>query len=159
MTRCEVQIQMSIEFSPGPFDASEYGVLMPAWVYFDNLDPFGMLANGEYAILADRSWNTFWEVQAQLRAGSGDGFHVVKESHITYDTSITRPGLYAVHLWVERLGRTSVTWGFRVCSTDEDTTYAHGTRTNVRLDPETLRPAPWSDQIRPLVDKLMKPGA
>jgi acyl-CoA thioester hydrolase len=144
--------------NPGPVDAAEYGVLMPTHVYFDDLDPFGMLHNGRYTVLAERAWNTYWETRAQAQAGVGDAFNVVKESHITYDTPITRSGSYAVHLWVERLGRTSVTWGFRLCSRDEATTYAHGTRVNIHLDTETLMPAPWSEQTRALVEKIKRPN-
>ena len=134
-------------------DAAEYGVLIPTWVYFDDMDPFGMLHNSRYALLAERAWNTYWEGRVSV----GDDFNVVKETHITHDTPVTSSGPYAIHLWIERLGRTSVTWGFRFCSRDESITYAHGARTNICLDTETLRPAPWSDQARELAAKIMRP--
>jgi acyl-CoA thioester hydrolase len=61
---------------------------------------------------------------------------------------VTRPGEYAVHLWLERLGNTGLTYGFRFCSSDGTETYARGTRVLVRLDAATMRPAPWSEGFR-----------
>ena len=49
-------------------------------------------------------------------------------------------GEVRVRVWVEKLGRTSLTFGFRVLPPDEDADYAHGTRTMVRVDPATKRP-------------------
>ncbi|MBM9506669.1 hypothetical protein [Actinacidiphila acididurans] len=40
---------------------------------------------------------------------------------------------------------------------DAQTVYAHGTRTHIRLDPNTLRPAPWSDEARVLATKFAGP--
>lgn len=61
-----------------------------------------------------------------------------------------------MHLWLDRLGTTGLTYGFRFCSADGGTTYAHGTRVLVRLDPATLRPAPWSEMFRNLGRELLR---
>ncbi|CAM5500697.1 putative protein OS=Streptomyces glaucescens OX=1907 GN=SGLAU_05835 PE=4 SV=1 [Streptomyces glaucescens] len=71
---------------------------------------------------------------------------------------MTRPGAYAVHLWLERLGTTGLTYGFRFCSADGSTTYAHGSRVLVRLDADTLRPAPWSERFRAAGRELLRPA-
>ncbi|GKQ40123.1 hypothetical protein ALMP_66490 [Streptomyces sp. A012304] len=68
------------------------------------------------------------------------------------------PGGYAVHLWLERLGTTGLTYGFRFCSADGAVTYAHGTRVLVRLDAATLRPAPWSETLRSAGRGLLRPA-
>jgi acyl-CoA thioester hydrolase len=152
-------VEMTVGSFPGPVDAAEYGVLMPTWVYFDDMDPFGMLNNNKYSLLTERAWNTYWEIRAGRRAGVGDGYHVIKEAHITHDAPVTSSGPYAVHLWIERIGTTSVTWGFRFCSVDEAVTYAHGTRTSIHLAPETLRPAPWNDETRQFASEITRPAA
>ena len=85
----------------------------------------------------------------------GDGFNVLKEQRITYEFPINRAGEYGVHIWLERIGRTSMTYGFRVCSADGTVTYAHGSRTIVRLDRQTLRPSEWSEEARSASEKLL----
>lgn len=138
----------------------EFGVMIPLTVYFDDLDPMGVLHNSRYAVLVERAWIAYWESQGfgvgNFNAG-GDEFNVVKDLHIVFDLAVDRSGEYAVHLWLESLGHTSATAGFRVCSTDASVTYAHGTRTAVRLDPATLRPVAWSDRVRSLSSTMLRP--
>lgn len=62
-----------------------------------------------------------------------------------------------MHLWVERLGRTGLTYGFRLCSADGTETHARGHRVLVRVDPQTLRPTPWSDRGRTIAADLLRP--
>ncbi|MYS20123.1 acyl-CoA thioester hydrolase [Streptomyces sp. DvalAA-14] len=126
------------------------GVLVPVIIYFDDMDPLGMLHNSRYQVLVERAWGTFW-IERGFGGGKGlegDSFNVVKAFTITYDVPVAMFGDYTVHLWVERLGTTSATAGFRLASADGVTTYAHGSRTVVRLDTTTLLPTPWSDRAR-----------
>jgi acyl-CoA thioester hydrolase len=51
-----------------------------------------------------------------------------------------------VHFWAERVGETSAVYGFRFVT--GDVVHAEGRRIIVKLDPATLRPAPWSDAGR-----------
>ncbi|GGZ03486.1 thioesterase [Streptomyces olivaceoviridis] len=128
---------------------TDVGVLMPVVVHFDDLDPMGLLHNGHYQVLVERAWGWFWRDKGiGGKSGlEGDGFNVAKHFDITYDQPVAGVGEYAVHLWMTRLGTTSVTAGYRVCSADGKTTYAHGSRTVVRLDSTTLRPTPWSERV------------
>ncbi|MCF3964799.1 acyl-CoA thioesterase [Streptomyces fuscigenes] len=143
-----------------------YGVLLPVSVHFDELDAFGMLHNARYAVLVERAWAAFWYAQGvgvtdgaqQAGNAQGDAFNVIKAFTITFEAPITTTGPYAVHLWMERLGATSATAGYRVCSPDGARTHAHGTRTVVRLDRDTLRPARWSDRVRELSDLIAGPA-
>ncbi|WP_340383239.1 thioesterase family protein [Streptomyces sp. SS7] len=129
-----------------------YGRLIPVTVHFDDLDALGMLHNARYPLLVERAWTAFWEANGVRFEGdwaaAGDACNVVKELLIAYDAPVTRSGPYAVHLWLERLGTTGLTYGFRLCSADGVTTYARGTRVLVRLDAATLRPTPWSEGFR-----------
>ncbi|MFJ2649321.1 acyl-CoA thioesterase [Streptomyces sp. NPDC087420] len=142
-------------------DHVDFGVLVPLTVYFDDFDPMGLLHNSRYAVLVERAWIAYWESQGfggrKFAAAEGDEFNVVKDLHIVFDLALDRAGEYAVHLWLEPLGRTSATAGFRVCSADAAVTYAHGTRTVVRLDPGTLRPVAWSDHVRSLSSSMLRP--
>ncbi|QIQ01357.1 acyl-CoA thioesterase [Streptomyces liangshanensis] len=138
---------------------SEFGVLMPVNVFFDDFDPFGMLHNSRYQILVERAFVAFWR-DVGIGGSTGlekDAFNVVKAFTVIYDAPVTAYGEHAVHLWMERMGNTSATVGFRVCSIDGVTTYAHGSRTVVRLDSITLQPTPWSDRVREIARTIEGP--
>ncbi|MEV7076123.1 thioesterase family protein [Streptomyces sp. NPDC093990] len=142
--------------------ALSYGRLIPVTVHFDDLDALGMLHNARYPLLVERAWTELWEGHG-IRfdgdwASAGDACNVVRELLISYDAPVTRSGAYAVHLWLERLGTTGLTYGFRFCSADGATTYARGTRVLVRLDAQSLRPAPWSENFRAAGRELLRPA-
>ncbi|WP_330468622.1 acyl-CoA thioesterase [Streptomyces longwoodensis] len=142
--------------------ALSYGRLIPVTVHFDDLDALGLLHNARYPLLVERAWTELWQ-QHGVRfegdwAAAGDACNAVKELCVTYEAPVTRPGTYAVHLWLDRLGTTGLTYGFRFCSADGATTYARGTRVLVRLDPHTLRPTPWSDTLRTAGRELLRPA-
>ncbi|MDH6583263.1 acyl-CoA thioester hydrolase [Streptomyces sp. SAI-133] len=141
--------------------ALSYGRLIPVTVHFDDLDALGMLHNARYPLLVERAWTEFWQERGVRFDGdwasAGDACNVVKELLIGYEAPVTRIGTYAVHLWLERLGTTGLTYGFRFCSEDGTTTYARGTRVLVRLDARTLRPAPWSEGFRAAGRELLRP--
>uniref|UniRef100_UPI0033DFD5F3 acyl-CoA thioesterase n=1 Tax=Streptomyces sp. NPDC006923 TaxID=3155355 RepID=UPI0033DFD5F3 len=138
---------------------ADVGVLIPVDVHFDDLDTLGMLHNSRYQVLVERAWVAFWRDRGfgGEKGIEGDGFNVIKAFSITYDVPVTMFGQYGVHLWVERMGTTSTTAGYRVCSADGGTTYAHGSRTVVRLDSTTLLPTPWSDRAREVARTIEAP--
>ena len=123
-------------------------------VYFDDLDPFQILHNARYLLLFERTLGAFW---AHLGFGgfqdedSPDRFHFVRANHIEYQRPVRGVGRVRVRVWVERLGQTSLTFGFRMMSMHEDSDYATGTRTVVRVDPKTHRPAPWTADFREML--------
>ncbi|MFE9774158.1 acyl-CoA thioesterase [Streptomyces sp. NPDC005931] len=143
--------------------AVSYGRLLPVTVHFDDLDALGLLHNARYPLMVERAWTELWHEHGFRFEGdwaaAGDACNAVKELRITYEAPVTRPGTYAVHLWLERLGTTGLTYGFRLCSEDGAATYAHGTRVLVRLDAATLRPAPWSEAFRAAGRELLRPDA
>ncbi|MEU5096597.1 thioesterase family protein [Streptomyces sp. NPDC020996] len=141
--------------------ALSYGRLIPVTVHFDDLDALGLLHNARYPLKVEQAWTELWQGHGIHFEGdwaaAGDACNAVKELRITYEAPVTRPGTYAVHLWLERLGTTGLTYGFRFCSRDGSTTYARGARVLVRLDAETLRPAPWSETFRAAGRELLRP--
>ncbi|GGN38087.1 acyl-CoA thioesterase [Streptomyces fuscichromogenes] len=151
---------MTAEALPAP--VLSYGRLLPVSVHFDDLDALGMLHNARYPLLVERAWTELWQEHGIRFDGdwatAGDACNVVRELVIGYEAPVTRSGAYAVHLWLERLGGTGLTYGFRFCSPDGATTYARGTRVLVRLDPATLRPAPWSETFRAAGRQLLRPA-
>ncbi|MFI2379964.1 acyl-CoA thioesterase [Streptomyces sp. NPDC018964] len=143
--------------------ALSHGRLIPVTVHFDDLDALGLLHNARYPLLVERAWTELWQEKGVRFDGdwaaAGDACNAVRELRIGYEAPVTRAGTYAVHLWLERLGRTGLTYGFRFCSQDGEVTYARGSRVLVRLDATTLRPAPWSETFRDGARELLLPDA
>ena len=142
--------------TPATAPAVPHGRLIPLRIHWDELDAHAMLHNSRYPLLVERAWLDLWQ-QDGFRPDGSDAFHVVKELQITYELPVTGPGPYAVHLWLERIGNASLTYGFRFCGADGAVTHAHGTRTLIHLDPNTLRPSPWSEQFRTAGHALLRP--
>ncbi|MFI9820119.1 acyl-CoA thioesterase [Streptomyces sp. NPDC052013] len=151
---------MTAEAPPAP--VLSYGRLIPVTVHFDDLDALGLLHNARYALLVERAWTEVWQDNG-IRfegdwAAAGDACNAVRELRISYEAPVKRTGDYAVHLWLDRLGTTGLTYGFRFCSADGTVTYARGSRVLVRLDAGTLRPAPWSETFRAAARELLPPA-
>ncbi|BCB85760.1 acyl-CoA thioesterase [Phytohabitans suffuscus] len=138
-----------------------YGHVEPITVYFDDLDPMGIVHNARYAVLLERAVTPYWTVRGHYFDHNGpstpDLFHAVREFSITYHRPIRGGGEVLVHFWLDRLGETSARYGFRFLSRDGRTCFAEGRRVIVRLDQATLRPAPWSESAREVARSLLKP--
>ncbi|GIJ50481.1 thioesterase [Virgisporangium aliadipatigenens] len=141
---------------------ASYGFAASAYVHFDDLDQFGMLHNTRHAVLVERAIVAWWGERgvsfADGRPSSPDAFSAVRDFAITYHAPIRGTGEIAVHFWIERLGRTSLEYRFRLTSLDRATLYAEGRRLAVRLDPATLAPTAWTDRGREIAAALTAPG-
>jgi acyl-CoA thioester hydrolase len=121
-------------------------------VYFDDLDPFQILHNARYILYFERTIGSFWR---HLGWGgildshtNPDQFQLVRSNQIEYLRPVFGLGDVRARIWVDRLGRTSLTFGFVLLPIDEDRAYATGTRTMVRVDPETRKPTEWTEHFR-----------
>ena len=120
-------------------------------VYFDDLDPFHILHNARYVLLFERTLGSFWQslgLGGLQDSHSPDRFHFVRANHVEYLRPVKGVCQVRVRVWVEQLGRTSLTFGFRILPMNEDVDHATGTRTVVRVDPDTWKPSPWTDGFR-----------
>ena len=133
------------------------GVVRRRRVYLDDLDGFGMLHHARYALLFDHAVIDYW-AEAGWRLDPTTSVQVIRELTLTYHQPITAVGDVDVHFWVSRAGRTSVTYTFRVVSTDGSVVHAEGTRTLVNLDPLTLRPEPLTDEMWQVATPLLGHG-
>jgi acyl-CoA thioester hydrolase len=119
-------------------------------VYFDDLDAFQILHNARYLLLFERTVGAFWDAvgMGEFEPSAGDHWHLVRTNSVEYLTPVRGTGRVRVRVWIEKMGRTSLVFGFRMMPLDRDIDHARGTRTIVRVDPATQRPAPWSDAFR-----------
>lgn len=136
------------------------GCHLPVQVHFDDLDAMGLLHNSRYALLVERAISAYW---AELGwnfdpsvSAFQDVFMAVREFKITYHAPIVGACEPVVHFWMERLGRTSGVYGFRVLSPDGSVVHAEGHRVNVNLDPATFRPTPFSPETRQAAGLLLR---
>lgn len=141
-----------------PQAAVEYGYVEPTFVHFDDLDSMGMVHNSRYALMLERALTNFWEQHGYTFANGvpthPDTFVAVVEYSISYKTPVFGTGGILIHIWVERLGNSSVTYGFRALSADRATVHAEGRRVHVRLDQTTGRAAAWADDTRAIYESL-----
>ena len=130
-------------------------------VYFDDLDALQILHNARYLLLFERTIGSFWGRAMGWDAMAGstnpDRYHLVRANHIEYVRPVTGLGEVRVRTWVEKLGRTSLTFGFRLLPMDEDEDYAVGSRVIVCIDPATRRPTPWSEDFRARIAPFLRP--
>ncbi|MEU8203473.1 thioesterase family protein [Streptosporangium sp. NPDC049046] len=135
------------------------GHIQPVQIHFDDLDAMGVVHNARYVLLLERALSDYWAERGwpfdPARSHFAEIFFVVREFSITYHTPINTVGEAAVHFWLERLGTTSVVYGFRVLSADHTVVHAEGRRVQVRLDPATLRPSPMSEPLRDSLKQLL----
>ncbi len=128
-------------------------------IHFEDLDAMGVVHSGRYVDVFERALAACWS-RAGWSYDPGDPrfaemLLVVREFTITYHVPISRAGTIRVQLWLERLGTTSLRYGFRVVSDDETVVHAEGRRVQVRLDPTTLRPAPITLELRTACGSLL----
>ena len=139
----------------------DYGHVEPVRIYFDDLDAMGVLYNMRYGQLVERALTTYWERQGwnfDPRAPHfADIFFVVREFTIRFRTPIVTVGEVQVHFWIDELGTSSATYAFRILSADGSVVHAEGRRAQVKLDQQTLRPAPIPPAVVAAVQPLLKP--
>ena len=130
-------------------------------VYFDDLDGFQILHNARYLLLFERTIGAFWQrlgFTGNFASDSNpDQFHLVRSNHIEYLRPVEGVGEVRVRIWIEKLGCSSLTFGFRVLPMEEDIDFSVGTRTIVRVDPRTRKSTPWSEDFRKRVAPYVKP--
>ena len=61
----------------------------------------------------------------------------MRTNEIEYLRPVTGISEVRVRIWVEKIGRTSLTFAFRILPMDQDIDYARGRRVLVRVDPTT----------------------
>lgn len=124
-------------------------------VYFDDLDAFQILHNARYLILFEHAIGSFWRHLGWAGAldfnDNPDQYHLVRANHLEYERPVAGTGEVRLRVWVDALGRTSLTFGLRVMPLDQDIDHARGQRVIVRIDPKTRRPTPWSDEFRSMI--------
>lgn len=146
-----------------PVDRLSNGTTQLVEVHFEDLDPTGMLHNSRYLLMLERAVTAFWLSQGwhydPARTAFADSVQVVRSQTITYHQPIVEPGRYAVRFWVDRVGNSSYTYGYRILSPERSSLHAEGSRVQVNLDSTTLTPRPLGEALRKIATQLTDDGA
>ena len=128
-------------------------------VYFDEMDPLGVMHNSRFAVHVERAQSALFEQLGygwtDLSQRHEDIGYVVRATAMEFTAPVTSPGVMTVEVIAVRLGRTSATWGYRcaVSSGAQEVPVAQGTRVVVKAD-ASGRPTAWTDSFRVLFDWL-----
>lgn len=133
------------------------GVIVRKRIYLVDLDGFGVVHHARYAILLDNAVLDYWH-DAGWKPDTATHLQVIRELSLTYHQPITGMGDVDVHFWVERAGRTSVTYRFEVLSADHTVLHASGHRVLVNINARTLRPEPLTDAMWSIASPLLAEG-
>src|ERR1051326_6462229 len=125
-------------------------------VHFDMLDLLGMLHNAAYLLLFERARTEFWRAHGLLKSAEGlDWPYFVARNEIDYRAPITTEQDVTVTVWVSAVGRSSVTFAHEIIA-ENGVLAAEGRTVLVRVDAETKRPTPWSEEFRALIAPYRK---
>ena len=91
-----------------------------------------------------------WGGLSQLEQNP-DQFHLVRVNHFEYHRAVAEVDEVRARIWVQRLGRTSLSFAFSLLPIDYDEPYCTGHRVLVCVDPLSRKPKPWSDRFRETV--------
>ncbi|NYJ02478.1 acyl-CoA thioester hydrolase [Nocardioides thalensis] len=133
------------------------GVVIRKRIYLDDLDGFGMLHHARYALLFDNAVIDYW-TDAGWTMDPAKEVLVIKELTLEYHAPVLGMTEVDVHFWVDRAGRSSVTYRFEVLSADHTVLHSSGSRVVVFLDGQTLRPTPIPADIWDKAGPLLAPG-
>ena len=130
-------------------------------IYFDDLDPFHILHNARYLLLFERTVGAFW-----MHVGWGafqdrerpEQFHLVRHNEVEYLSPVRGTGQVRIRVHVEKIGHSSLTFGFRMLPMDKDVDHARGHRTVVHVNPDTLKGEPWSQEFRDAMADWLAPS-
>lgn len=123
-------------------------IVEKVFIFFEDLDAFGMVYHGRFPALIERASSAFF-TRHGLTMDHEDARMAVKEISISFEHPITAVGPVDVALWVEYIRSSSAKFGF--CVRTGDITHAYGHRVVIKIDAETFRPARWTEEVRQLV--------
>lgn len=141
-----------------PPQAADYRYVLPITTRWSDNDAYGHINNVVYYSYFDSVANDFLIRVGGLDITHGDVIGLVVESRCFYHAPAAYPERLRAGMRVDRLGNSSVTYGFAVFREDADTALAHGYYTHVFVDHETRRPSPIPEHLRTALQGLATPG-
>lgn len=114
-------------------------------------DQYGHINNAKFYEFVDSAVNAHLIIANAL----DDFLGLVVDSGCRYTSSLAFPDVIEVGIKVDRIGTSSVTYGFAVFRRGTTTPAAIGHFVHVYVDRETRRPKPVTGKLRAVVENLM----
>lgn len=124
-----------------------YHTVSTRWA--DN-DQYGHINNAKFYEFVDSAVNAHLIIAGALN----DSIGLVVDSGCRYTSSLAFPDVIEVGIKVDRIGTSSVTYGFAVFRRASPEPAAIGHFVHVYVDAETRRPKPLPDGLRRVVENL-----
>src|SRR5690606_738101 len=126
---------------------------------WEDSDIYGHLNNVAYLKYFDTALNMALIEHGALDLSSGatDPIGLVVKNGAEFFSEITFPTRLWVGARVERVGRTSLTWGFGLFAADKELCAARGTYVHVYVDRKTRRPVELTDKLIACAQALAAP--
>ena len=128
-------------------------------IRFDDVDGAGIVYYPQYFHLCHKAFEDFFDDAAsvsypQLINGMRRGFPTVA-IHSEFSAPLTYGDFVLVKLSVEKIGRSSVTFNYRVYRKKDSTLCFEAQITKVFIDLDTKTALPIPEEIRSLMDSLL----
>jgi len=114
-------------------------------------DQYGHINNAKFYEFVDSAVNAHLLVAGAL----GDSIGLVVDSGCRYTSSLAFPDVIEVGIKVDRIGTSSVTYGWAVFKRGVNRAAAVGHFVHVYVDAGTRRPKPLPDKLRGVVENLL----
>ncbi|MEM9898634.1 MAG: thioesterase family protein [Pseudomonadota bacterium] len=133
----------------------DYPVFRPIQTRWMDNDVYGHVNNVVYYAYFDTAVNAYLIEKGVLDFTSGDTIGLVVETKCQYFAPLSFPEPIEAGLTVNRIGRSSVTYGIGLFSKGSETPAAEGHFVHVYVDRLSRRPASLPDPFRKVVEELL----
>lgn len=139
---------------PSPPVRDDYRAGCSITTLWNDNDPYGHVNNAVYYFWFDTAVNRYLIENKALNIEKSEVIGLVVQTSCDYFAPIAFPDLVEARIRVDRLGRTSVTYGVGLFRGDEDTASAAGSFTHVYVDRENRRPTALPDPLRIALESI-----
>lgn len=138
-----------------PHHREEYRRFFVMETRWNDMDLYGHMNNVVYLEYFDSALNRAL-IEAHALDLHGEGpIGVVAQNQTNYFSEVSYPDEVTVGVRVDRIGNTSLTWGFALFRADDELAAAQGSYVHVYVDRTTRRPVPLTPQHRALAERLL----
>ena len=128
----------------------DFPVVYTMTTRWNDNDQYGHINNAKFYEFVDSAVNAHLLIADALKESIG----LVVDSGCRYTSALKFPDVIEVGIKVDRIGTSSVTYGFAVFKRGVDVPAAIGHFVHVYVDAETRRPKPLPDRLRGVVENL-----
>lgn len=140
---------------PKPLGRTAYRWFFETQMRWADTDVYGHMNNVRHHEYFDTALGMALITHGALTDAPDEPIGLVARNEADYFAEIVFPARIAVGVRVERIGRTSLTWGFGLFADEAATTAARGRFVHVYVSRKNRRPAPLSEALLACANALL----